>query len=195
MASKGGILSGVNGFHREFDCGYGPRTGNAGVLDPVDALRKQPYGGRMVTCNIAHLPSARDINAAARQDLRREKEREKAHRQSETQMDAVGRINAECVDKIASAISSFDEANSGPNSEGTSILMPQNEETESADNKDDLFDPTGKHFAIAKQDATTAVDAFVRRNAGSRIISIAGFRSLVEEQHVRLFYTCVCLLV
>ena len=64
MSSKGGILSAVNGFMPAHDAGYGPRHGTAGILDPADALRK-PYGYRSVTCNVAHMPSAADVNKAA----------------------------------------------------------------------------------------------------------------------------------
>lgn len=42
-ASTGGVLSTINEFLPDFDGGYGPRSGKAGVLDPVDALRP-PYG-------------------------------------------------------------------------------------------------------------------------------------------------------
>jgi len=63
LTPRGGVLSAVNSFLADADGGYGPRSGDEGILDPADALRK-PYGYRCVTCNVAHMPTAADVNLA-----------------------------------------------------------------------------------------------------------------------------------
>jgi hypothetical protein len=161
MATRGGILSAVNGFQRHHDSGYGPRAGDVGILDPVDALRK-PYGFRAVVCNVAHMPTVRDVNAPAQA---REEEAAAAAA-------AAGRTS-----------NSTREPASTPTTTAAGVAaaaLPVDGNVLADDDDGDL-DPTGELRVAAAVAVHHAVDSMVTTNGGARVLSVQDVRHLAES--------------